>query len=203
MCRADKRRTRHARHLVPENCRPPGTNSRRASRLSEVVTVDGGKTWEIKLGRGRHPRKELILRRRQDAAPAPSGFAEIVSDDFSVLHAQRIHGCFSSQSFWKAGSPRNGSQAGSSLRRAGVRQLAYGISRRCCSLGIALFLSPTNTSTNAKLSSPRGPSTASLLLGSSVIARSASVSAAPFWPSTARVTESTCAKAGLSGSFLQ
>ena len=30
------------------------------------------------------------------------------------------YGCFSSQSFWKAGSERNGSQIGSSLRRAGV-----------------------------------------------------------------------------------
>src|SRR6266480_787116 len=30
------------------------------------------------------------------------------------------HGCFSSQSFWKAGSARKGSQIGSSLRRAGV-----------------------------------------------------------------------------------
>jgi hypothetical protein len=30
------------------------------------------------------------------------------------------HGCFSSQSFWKAGSERKGSQIGSSLRRAGV-----------------------------------------------------------------------------------
>ena len=28
--------------------------------------------------------------------------------------------CFSSQSFWNAGSPRNGSQTGSSLRSAGV-----------------------------------------------------------------------------------
>ena len=32
----------------------------------------------------------------------------------------RVHGCFSSQSFWKAGSERKGSQSGSSLRRAGV-----------------------------------------------------------------------------------
>jgi hypothetical protein len=32
----------------------------------------------------------------------------------------QVHGCFSSQSFWKAGSERNGSQSGSSLRRAGV-----------------------------------------------------------------------------------
>jgi hypothetical protein len=49
-------------------------------------------------------------------SPTPTGFAEIVSDNFPVLHG----GCFSSQSFWKAGSPRNGSQIGSSLRRAGV-----------------------------------------------------------------------------------
>jgi hypothetical protein len=31
-----------------------------------------------------------------------------------------VYGCFSSQSFWKAGSARKGSQIGSSLRRAGV-----------------------------------------------------------------------------------
>ena len=32
----------------------------------------------------------------------------------------QVHGCFSSQSFWKAGSARKGSQSGSSLRSAGV-----------------------------------------------------------------------------------
>src|SRR5215471_10627669 len=47
----------------------------------------------------------------RDAAPTPSGFAEIVSDYFPSLHAQWIHGCFSSQSFWKAGSLRKGSQS--------------------------------------------------------------------------------------------
>ncbi len=31
-----------------------------------------------------------------------------------------LHGCFSSQSFWKAGSLRNGSQIGSSFKSAGV-----------------------------------------------------------------------------------
>ena len=31
-----------------------------------------------------------------------------------------VHGCFSSQSFWKAGSARNGSQIGSSFKSAGV-----------------------------------------------------------------------------------
>src|ERR1700730_2721124 len=39
--------------------------------------------------------------------------------------SRRLHGCFSSQSFWKAGSDRNGSQIGSSLRRAGVRANGY------------------------------------------------------------------------------
>src|SRR5882724_1096233 len=42
------------------------------------------------------------------------------------------HGCFSWQSFWKAGSARKGSQIGSSLRRAGVTgvtksKLKYGV----------------------------------------------------------------------------
>ena len=36
------------------------------------------------------------------------------------LHYFSATGCFSSQSFWKAGSPRKGSQNGSSLRSAGV-----------------------------------------------------------------------------------
>src|SRR5207247_7144527 len=91
----------------------------------------------------------------------------------------RIQG-FSSQSFWKAGSPRKESHCGWSLKSAGVRQLLYGICKRCCSLGIALSLSPTKCSTNAKFSSALGPSTASFALGSSVIARSASFIAASF-----------------------
>jgi len=39
---------------------------------------------------------------------------------FVIIRVIRVYGCFSSQSFWKAGSARNGSQIGSSLRRAGV-----------------------------------------------------------------------------------
>src|SRR4029450_588330 len=38
----------------------------------------------------------------------------------SAQQAVCVHGWFSSQSFWKAGSARNGSQTGSSLRTAGV-----------------------------------------------------------------------------------
>jgi hypothetical protein len=66
---------------------------------------------------------------------------------------EQVHGGFSSQSFWKAGSPRKGSHCGWSLRSAGVRQSVYGISKRRCSLGIARFLSPTKTSTCAKFCS--------------------------------------------------
>src|SRR6266571_5042920 len=79
--------------------------------------------------------------------------------------AALVQGFFSSQSFWKRGSPRKGSHFGSSLRSAGVRQLLYGICKRRCSLGIARFLSPTLTSTDAKISSPLGPTTASFPLG--------------------------------------
>src|SRR5438309_4760393 len=96
-----------------------------------------------------------------------------------------LHFGFSSQSFWKRGSPRNGSHCGSSFRSAGVRKLLYGTSKRCSSLGIARSLSPTMTSTDARFSSALGPSTASFALGSSVIARSASFIAASFSPSTA------------------
>src|SRR5262249_7219002 len=147
------------------------------------------------------------LRGDLDQQPADDGIRDCNLVNVAPLEfgedVPRIHGCFSSQSFWKRGSPRNGSQAGWSLRSAGVRQLVYGISRRCCSLGIARSFSPTKTSTAAKHSSLLGPSTASFPLGSSVIARSASFIAASFWPSTARVSERTWAKFGLSGSFWQ
>ena len=41
------------------------------------------------------------------------------------------HCFFSSQSFWKRGSPRKESHFGSSLRSAGVTQLIYGTVKRC------------------------------------------------------------------------
>jgi len=53
--------------------------------------------------------------RRRHTAAIPSSVAEIFDDYLPTLH-----GCFSSQSFWKAGSPRKGSQNGSSLRSGGV-----------------------------------------------------------------------------------
>src|SRR5882724_3782320 len=106
-------------------------------------------------------------------------------DECSRRRRSLRHGFFSSQSFWKRGSPRKESHFGSSLRSAGVRQLLYGISKRRCSLGIARPFSPAIASTNAKFSSKVGPSTASFAVGRSAIARSASFIAASFSPSTA------------------
>ena len=66
-------------------------------------------------------------------AELPTRFLSVLSVQSVVeFYLARIHppsakgsygvagGCFSSQSFWKAGSERKGSQSGSSLRRAGV-----------------------------------------------------------------------------------
>ena len=55
-----------------------------------------------------------------------SGQAQVATRrDIRVIRVIRLirggsYLCFSSQSFWNAGSPRNGSQTGSSLRSAGV-----------------------------------------------------------------------------------
>ena len=52
-----------------------------------------------------------------------SGQAQVATrPDIPVIRLIRrgSYLCFSSQSFWNAGSPRNGSQTGSSLRSAGV-----------------------------------------------------------------------------------
>ena len=41
-------------------------------------------------------------------------------------HKLRVHGCFSSHSFWKRGSLRSGSNIGSSLSSAGVSGICEG-----------------------------------------------------------------------------
>ena len=58
----------------------------------------------------------------------PSADVRLQSRSFArwnprLTEIAQVHGCFSSQSFWKAGSARKGSQIGSSLRRAGVMAL--------------------------------------------------------------------------------
>jgi hypothetical protein len=64
--------------------------------------------------------KSPIRRPSKSVDKTPTGLAEIVRDDLPVA----FHRFFSSQSFWKAGSDRRGSQSGSSLKSAGVT-LAY------------------------------------------------------------------------------
>ena len=56
--------------------------------------------------------------------PSPRG-VRLQSRSFArwnprLAEIAQVHGCFSSQSFWKAGSPRKGSQIGSSRKNAGV-----------------------------------------------------------------------------------
>jgi hypothetical protein len=99
--------------------------------------------------------------------------------------ARKLRGftaAFPRKVFGKRDRRAMGPHCGWSLRCARVRQLSYGNAKRRCSLGIARFLSPTITSTDAKFSSALGPTTASFPLGSSVIARSASFIAASFRP---------------------
>src|SRR6266540_7037273 len=61
---------------------------------------------------------------------------------------KRVHSCFSSHSFWKAGSPRKGSQKGSSRRNADVRgtgpysQLLRGSCNSRVRIEIARLFSP-------------------------------------------------------------
>jgi hypothetical protein len=55
--------------------------------------------------------------RRRDVRQQARSFARW---NQSLIEIAQVHGCFSSQSFWKAGSVRNGSHSGSSLKSAGV-----------------------------------------------------------------------------------
>jgi len=53
---------------------------------------------------------------------------QLLSLNATCLAGERfahVHGCFSSQSFWKAGSPRNGSQIGSSLPKFPVYEFSF------------------------------------------------------------------------------
>jgi hypothetical protein len=64
-----------------------------------------------------------------------------------VMSSSQHQGCFSWQSFWKAGSERKGSQIGSSLRSAGVtgvpyNQLIYGVCNNRVRVEIAWLFSP-------------------------------------------------------------
>jgi hypothetical protein len=64
-----------------------------------------------------HPRAQRNAFPRRDARLQSGSFA---CRNPRLTEIARVHGCFSSQSFWKAGSERKGSQSGSSLKSAGV-----------------------------------------------------------------------------------
>jgi hypothetical protein len=64
-------------------------------------------------------RKRIVMILRSDCAKVLRTEVE-TGPALQVTSSSQHHGCFSSQSFWKEGSPRKGSQIGSSLRRAGV-----------------------------------------------------------------------------------
>src|SRR4029453_5676572 len=87
----------------------------------------------------------------------------------------RLHGFFSSQSFWKAGSARKGSQIGSSRKIDGVRGARYrtkpGISNKRARVEIGPLVSPHIVWMNATYPSRGGPSSGSLALGKRVIER--------------------------------
>src|SRR5213080_4300657 len=78
-----------------------------------------------------------------------------------------IHFGFSSQSFWKRGSFRSGSNMGSSRRRAGVSGAfsastpMYGIESSFCKAAMARSGSPICAATRARISIGLGPDNAS------------------------------------------
>jgi hypothetical protein len=90
--------------------------SPRRCTVDEWVMLWGQVTFEPRLLHSRIVRYKPVRQadhnqQRNDPTTTPSDTKEIIA---------RLHGCFSWQSFWKAGSARKGSQIGSSLRRAGV-----------------------------------------------------------------------------------
>ena len=138
--------------ILPKDYARPALDKNRLGELIDLIGTIGlgekenrskdilGRVYEYFLSRfasaegnlhsSRRPRKRLRLY-----------WSESCRRDFikccGVLFRRKapdVHGCFSSQSFWNAGSPRRASHSGWSLRSAGVRQSAYGISKRRCSL---------------------------------------------------------------------
>src|SRR5205814_8569245 len=77
------------------------------SRASLIVSSSSSRAVQG-LSPEHKPNKLLVLRQRRFWLPTVRG------SDYTD------HGCFSSQSFWKAGAPRKGSHIGSNLRSAGV-----------------------------------------------------------------------------------
>src|SRR6266498_3011155 len=96
---------------------------------------------------------------------------------------------FSSQSFWKRGSFRSGSNIGSSRSSAGVIGTtvvasgpSYGIDSSFCKAVMARSGSPMRAATRARISIGQGPSMGSFSIGITAMARSARLNAAALSP---------------------
>src|SRR6266700_1512770 len=100
----------------------------------------------------------------------------------------RVHFGFSSQSFWKRGSLRSGSNMGSSRSSAGVSGTFsanapwLGTESSFCKAAMARSGSFICATTRARISSGRVPADASFSIGTTAIARSARANAAALSP---------------------
>src|SRR6266704_5978969 len=99
-----------------------------------------------------------------------------------------LHLDFSSQSFWKRGSFRSGSNIGSSRSSAGVSGTfsasapEYGIESSFCKAEMARSGSPICAATRARISTGRGPDIASFSIGFAAIDLSMKAKAATLSP---------------------
>src|SRR5205809_2974829 len=99
-----------------------------------------------------------------------------------------VHFAGSSQSFWKRGSFRSGSNIGSSRSSAGVSGIivlsepAYGIESSFCKAAMARSGSPICAATRARISSNQGPVEGSFSIGFAAMARSDRANAAALSP---------------------
>ena len=97
--------------------------------------------------------------------PSPANAAIIYRIATNCRKHTEVHGCFSSQSFWKRGSPRSGSNIGSSRSNAGVSGTllasapVYGIENSFCKAAMARSGSSVFAATRARISIGMAPST--------------------------------------------
>src|SRR5437867_150906 len=121
----------------------------------------------------------------------------------------RVHFGFSSQSFWKRGSFRSGSNMGSSRSSAGVSGTFSasapwaGIESSFCKAAIARSGSPICAATRAKNSIGRVPATASFSIDTAAMARSARANAAVLSPRPALVSARSPIRARFSACSLR
>src|SRR5205085_8603175 len=153
----------------------------------------------------RNPEEREYLGRNLDKQPAdnrvrdrnlvnvaPLQFGEEIVD---------LHFGFSSQSFWKRGSLRSGSNIGSSRSRAGVSE--PGIESSFCNPAMARSGSPMPAATRARVSIGPGPSTASFSIGFAAMPRSARANAAALSPRSMLISARSSSRLEFSGCSLR